>query len=37
MTARLEGEAGYAPGQSLFLTPQEDRIHKFDKDGLRID
>jgi len=37
MTARLEGEAGYAPGQSLFLTPLEDRIHKFDKDGLRID
>jgi multiple sugar transport system ATP-binding protein len=36
MTARLEGEAGYAPGQNLFLTPQEDRIHKFDKDGLRI-
>jgi multiple sugar transport system ATP-binding protein len=36
MTARLEGEAAYEPGQALFLTPQEDRIHKFDKDGRRI-
>ncbi|MGO8833471.1 MAG: ABC transporter ATP-binding protein [Roseiarcus sp.] len=36
MTIRLEGEAVNAPGQRVFVTPQEARIHRFDKDGLRI-
>ena len=36
MTARLEGEAAYSPGSTIFLTPQEDRIHRFDLNGLRI-
>ena len=36
MTARLEGEASYATGSTLYLTPREERIHKFDKDGRRL-
>jgi multiple sugar transport system ATP-binding protein len=36
MTARLEGEASLRPGDAIFLTPREDRLHKFDKDGRRI-
>lgn len=36
MTARLEGEAQVSPGQQVFLTPQEQRLHRFDKDGNRI-
>ena len=36
MTIRLGGEAPNEPGQRIFLTPQEPRIHRFDKDGLRI-
>ena len=37
MTVRVEGEAAYRPGEPVYLTPQEDRLHKFDKDGKRID
>jgi multiple sugar transport system ATP-binding protein len=37
MTVRVEGEAAYRPGEAVYLTPQEDRLHKFDKDGKRID
>ena len=36
MTVRLSGEAPNAPGQRVFVTPQEGRIHRFDKDGQRI-
>jgi hypothetical protein len=36
MTVRLEGESHCAPGQRIFLTPQEPRLHRFDKDGKRI-
>ncbi len=36
MTARVEGEASLRPGDAIFLTPREDRLHKFDKDGRRI-
>jgi multiple sugar transport system ATP-binding protein len=37
MTARLSGEAANEPGQRVFVTPQEARIHRFDKDGRRIE
>jgi multiple sugar transport system ATP-binding protein len=37
LTARIEGEASLKPGDTVYLTPMEDRLHKFDKDGLRID
>jgi multiple sugar transport system ATP-binding protein len=36
MTVRAEGEAGLHTSDTIFLTPQEDRIHKFDKDGRRL-
>ena len=36
MTVRVEGEASYKPGDTIYLTPVEDRLHKFDKDGKRI-
>jgi multiple sugar transport system ATP-binding protein len=36
MTVRVDGEAGLHTGDTVFLTPQEDRIHKFDKDGRRL-
>ena len=36
MTVRVEGEAPRKPGDMIYLTPQEDRLHKFDKDGRRI-
>ena len=36
MTARLAGEAPGETGQRVFITPQEPRLHLFDKDGLRI-
>jgi multiple sugar transport system ATP-binding protein len=36
MTVRVEGEASRKPGDVIYLTPQEDRIHKFDVDGKRI-
>ena len=36
MTLRLEGEAALKPGQSIFVTPREAHLHRFDKDGRRI-
>jgi multiple sugar transport system ATP-binding protein len=36
MNIRLEGEAPNEPGQRVFVTPQEARVHRFDKDGKRI-
>jgi len=30
---RTPGEFGLTPGQSVWLTPRADRIHRFDKDG----
>jgi len=36
MTLRLEGEAPLKPGQRIFVTPREANIHRFDKDGRRI-
>ena len=36
MTVRVEGEASPKTSDVIYLTPQEDRIHKFDVDGKRI-
>jgi multiple sugar transport system ATP-binding protein len=36
MTIRLGGEAPNEPGQRIFLTPQESRIHRFDGEGKRL-
>ena len=36
MTVRLGGEAPLAPGQRVFVTPQEARLHRFGKDGKRL-
>jgi multiple sugar transport system ATP-binding protein len=36
MTIRLGGEAPNAPGQRIFVTPQEARIHRFNQEGQRI-
>ena len=35
-TIRVDGEADLKPGDKVFLNPREDRVHKFDKDGLRL-
>ncbi len=37
LTLRLEGEAPLQPDQRIFVTPREANLHKFDKDGRRID
>jgi multiple sugar transport system ATP-binding protein len=36
MTVRIDGEAPYQPGERIFLTPEEVRIHRFDQEGHRI-
>ena len=36
LTLRLEGEAPLAPGQTIYVTPREAHLHRFDKDGRRI-
>ena len=36
MTVRQEGEAALKPGDTVFLTPQEPRLHRFDAQGLRV-
>jgi multiple sugar transport system ATP-binding protein len=36
LTLRLEGEAPLTPGQSIFVTQREDHLHRFDKDGRRM-
>ncbi len=37
MTLRLAGEAPLKADQRIFVTPREANLHKFDKDGRRID
>jgi multiple sugar transport system ATP-binding protein len=37
LTLRLEGEAPLTAGQQIFVTPREAHLHKFDKNGRRID
>jgi multiple sugar transport system ATP-binding protein len=36
LTLRLEGEAPLKPDQRIFVTPREANLHKFDKEGRRI-
>jgi multiple sugar transport system ATP-binding protein len=36
MTVRVDGEFGVRHGDTVFLTPDLDKIHKFDAQGLRI-
>jgi multiple sugar transport system ATP-binding protein len=36
MTVRRDGEAPVKPGETIFLTPQEPRVHRFDAAGRRI-
>jgi multiple sugar transport system ATP-binding protein len=36
LTIRLSGEAPFAPGGTIFVTPREAHLHRFDKDGKRI-
>ena len=33
LTVRLEGEAPVKAGQTVYVTPKEERLHRFDKDG----
>jgi len=37
LTLRLAGEKPLAVGQEIFVTPREERLHRFDEDGKRID
>jgi len=36
LTVRAAGEYDAAPGAKIFLTPEPDRVHRFDKDGKAI-
>jgi len=36
VTVRVDGEYGAAHGDTVFLTPEPDKIHRFDAEGLRI-
>ncbi|TNM59513.1 sugar ABC transporter ATP-binding protein, partial [Aliirhizobium smilacinae] len=36
MTARASGEFGARHGDTVYLTPDETRLHRFDDKGLAI-
>ncbi|MXN66528.1 sn-glycerol-3-phosphate ABC transporter ATP-binding protein UgpC [Stappia sp. GBMRC 2046] len=36
ITVRSDGEVDIHHGDTVFLSPQDDKIHRFDKEGLRI-
>ena len=36
LTVRASGEVGLNRGDTIFLTPQAEKIHRFDRQGLRI-
>ena len=36
MTVRVDGEFAARHGDTVWLTPQEEHIHKFDAEGLRV-
>ncbi|WP_299390759.1 ABC transporter ATP-binding protein [Pelagibius sp.] len=36
LTVRADGEVGFSHGDRIYMTPREDRIHKFDAQGMRI-
>jgi len=35
ITVRVDGEFGVKHGDTVWLSPQEDKIHRFDEKGLR--
>jgi multiple sugar transport system ATP-binding protein len=37
LTVRISGDISLKHGDKIFLSPQTDRIHKFDEEGLRIE
>ena len=36
LTIRASGEVSFSHGDKIYMTPREDRIHKFDAQGLRV-
>jgi multiple sugar transport system ATP-binding protein len=36
MTVRAGGESRCCTGDTVYLTPQEHNLHRFDAQGLRI-
>ncbi|GMG82626.1 ABC transporter ATP-binding protein [Paralimibaculum aggregatum] len=36
MTVRASGEVGFKHGDTIFMTPRADQLHRFGKDGLRL-
>ena len=36
VTVRVGGEFDANHGDTVYLTPEEDKIHRFDGEGLRI-
>ncbi|WP_227270115.1 ABC transporter ATP-binding protein [Roseobacter weihaiensis] len=36
ITVRADGEVGFNHGDTIYLTPRDEVIHRFDQDGLRI-
>jgi multiple sugar transport system ATP-binding protein len=36
LTIRLAGEAPIAPGNTIFVTPRQAHMHRFDQDGRRM-
>ena len=37
LTVRASGEVGLNRGDTIYMTPQTDKIHRFDSQGLRIE
>ncbi len=36
LTVRAQGENSLGPGSKVWMTPEKDRLHRFDKDGRTI-
>jgi len=34
---RQSGQVNYGYGDTIYLTPDESRVHKFGPDGLRVE
>ena len=37
VTVRQSGQVNYGYGDTIYLTPDESRVHKFGADGLRVE
>ena len=37
ITVRIPGDLSVRHGDQIYLTPQLDKLHKFDAQGLRVD